>query len=203
MPFWIPVLQSVITVAGAAIVAFGVYAAGRKQSRIETTLEMHEEYYSSDFGRARRQAERFVRLHFDVEWSCNDPYDLPDPERLREGYSQMVRFYHRLAVLMARGRLDRGLASDLFSRELGVWFGIVFEAMSVRQNWWTHRMIFDLARRLSRAGGARLLRDGLDEGRRERRAGKRPAAGNDGVLTETSPTDPSKAPVDSAPTPWE
>lgn len=61
------VLPSVVSVLGSTLVAWAVYRAGRTQDRIQTTLDLHKEYYSPAFATSRRQAEHFCQLQYDSD----------------------------------------------------------------------------------------------------------------------------------------
>ena len=151
-------------VAGSLLVAITVFLANRRQAKIDLTISLYREYYSSDFGRTRYAAERFVRAHGEKDWESWNPYEADDEPELREGYSEIIRFFHRLAVLEREGRLNRALAAQLFSREYGWWDAFLFSRMERRKNWWTKPAIVDLRQRLNIFGGYRLLNEGWRDG---------------------------------------
>lgn len=145
-------LPSALSVAGSGLVAFAVFKAGRTQDRIRTTLELHKEFYSPTFAASRRDAEHFYQLHHERDWGNVNPYELDDPEDKLKGYSEVLRYFHRLSILWQRDRLDEELLSSLFSREMGYWMGLIFEPMSGRTDWWTKSDILKLAAHLGDAG---------------------------------------------------
>lgn len=163
-------LPAIVSVLGSSLVAWAVYRAGRTQDRIKTTLELHKEYYSPSFGTARTQAEHFYQLHHDRDWGAINPYDLDDPEDKLKGYSEVLRFFHRLSILWQRARLDEDLLASLFSREMGYWMGFVFEPMDARTDWWTKPDIKRLAEHLKSSGGD-LYVHGREEGTARRISG--------------------------------
>lgn len=113
------ILPRLVSVVGSTIVAWAVFQAGRTQDRIKTTLDLHKDYYSPAFAISRNTAEHFYQLHHARDWAAANPYDLDDPEDKLKGYSEVVRYFHRLSILWQRERLDEDLVTDLFSRGMG------------------------------------------------------------------------------------
>jgi hypothetical protein len=159
------ILPSLVSVVGSTIVAWAVYRAGRTQDRIKTTLDLHKDYYSPAFAISRNMAEHFYQFHHYRDWAAVNPYDLDDPEDNLKGYSEVVRYFHRLSILWQRDRLDHDLVTDLFPRETGYWMGFVFEPMNARTDWWTKPDIYLLAEHLKRANAVNYsqgFQEGLD-----------------------------------------
>lgn len=156
------VLPSLVSVLGSTIVAWAVFGAGRTQDRIKTTLDLHKDYYSPLFALSRNMAEHFYQFHHANDWSTENPYDLEDPEDKLKGYSEVLRYFHRLSILWQRDRLDDDLLTDLFSREMGYWMGFIFEPMGARTDWWTKSDIYRLAGHLAKSHD-----ENYDQGRRE------------------------------------
>lgn len=157
------ILPSLVSVVGSTIVAWAVFQAGRTQDRIKTTLDLHKDYYSPAFAISRNMAEHFYQLHYARDWTVVNPYDLDDPEDKLKGYSEVVRYFHRLSILWQRERMDEDLVTDLFSREMGYWMGFIFEPMNARTDWWTKPDIYRLAEHLRREKAGNYMH-GLQEG---------------------------------------
>lgn len=156
------------SVVGSIIVAWAVFGSNRQQDEIKTILDMHRDYYSGGLAGKREDAIKFFKLYHSTDWVVNDPYDVSDPENKRDGYSEVLRFFHRLAILNINKRVDRQLTTDLFSRELGFWWGFAFCRMKKRSNWWTGQMVYRLARTLCEQGGWPSFRAGYRSGRKLR-----------------------------------
>ena len=181
------VLQpAIITGSVTLLAAFIVYYITRRQSRIDTTINLHKEYYSFTFAAYRYKAERFFRYHYDRDWSQTDPYKLDDPEGALEGYSEVLRFFHRFAVMYDWKRIDKKLASSLFSREVGYWFGRAFEPMLPRDDWWTKPMIVGLTNKLPRRGDRGAYQEGYAAGLRARASNEVLIKAPDGSLFLTT-----------------
>lgn len=96
-----------------------------------------------------------------------DPYELEDPDALRADDSEVVRFWHRLAVVDEARQADRRPLCAPLSRELGGWFALGFRAVRVRRTWRTGPIIRALAVRLAGRGGRPPLGAGfIDEASR-------------------------------------
>ena len=130
-------LPSLLGIFGSATVALAIYVFGLTQKRIENTLALHNEFYTHGFAESRRAAEHFYLYHHDQAWGEVNPYDLEDPEDNLKGYSEVLRFWHRVSVLWQQHRLDNQLLASLLAREMGYWMGFIFEPMDTRDDWWT------------------------------------------------------------------
>jgi hypothetical protein len=151
---------------GSALVAWGIYRAGLRQERVRTTLSQHEAYYSARFAKERARAAAFFMILNSRYPPGTDPYDTREPKL--SGYSEVIRFWHRLAVLNRHGRIDPELAAELFGYELGWWFGFGFAVMEKRENWRVRPLIVELAKTLRRHGGEALLETGHADGTAKR-----------------------------------
>lgn len=161
---------SVWTALLGASVAISIGWTSRLQARRQATLDLHREYYSHRFAEARLTAARFFKRYPDQDWSKQGPYDLPDPDNTREGYSEVLRFWHRVAVLYENGALDRALTEKLLSRELGHWFGLVFESMRLRKDMYTKDLLFRLRDRFLVGEDPESFRSGYRDGAERRPA---------------------------------
>lgn len=179
------ILPSLVSVVGSTIVAWAVFQAGRTQDRIKTTLDLHKDYYSPAFAISRNMAEHFYQLHHARDWAAVNPYDLDDPEDKLKGYSEVVRYFHRLSILWQRERLDEDLVTDLFSREMGYWMGFIFEPMNARTDWWTKPDIYRLAEHLRREKAGNYTQ-GLQEGVNRRTNGPIRLVRTDGSVVKTT-----------------
>ncbi len=139
-----PALTSAVI---GAVVSWSIFKAGRNQGKRATTLELYKEYYTQSFADDRVKAERFFRKHRRNEWTNVNPYDLDDPEGWRSGYSSVTRYFHRVAILYQQNEIQRDLAHELLSRELGYWFAMSFLPRRDRNDWWTKDAIYDLGAR--------------------------------------------------------
>lgn len=162
----VPALTSV-PIGG--VVSWSIFRANREQGKRNNTLELYKDYYSSDFAEKRVKAEKFFRKNRRSDWAGVDPYELPDSEEWRDGYSAVARYFHRVAVLYERGELNRDLASELLARELGYWFAVAFLPMRKRTDWWTRDAIYGLAREFRTGSYRQLFRRGYLQGCKSKR----------------------------------
>jgi hypothetical protein len=161
-----PILPALISVTGTAVVALLVYRAGQAQNRITNTLDAHREYYNHEFAESRQIALQFFRVNAGRPWSKTNPYDVPDPGGLLKGYSEVLRYFHRLALLWEHNRIEKPIVGQMFAREMGYWMGVAFDPMKEREDWWTKSMIFKLSDdlRASKDGQA-AFQDGFSRGK--------------------------------------
>lgn len=156
-PFW--------AAAIAATVTSGVALAARFQSKRAATLELHKEYYSHDFAEDRRTAERFFQRYPRDQWDVS-PYKFPDPDDTLRGYSQVLRFWHRVAVLYKNYAIDRSLTEKLLSREFAYWWALIFIKMNIRDDMYTWDLLNDLSSSLLIGEGSDSYKQGFNEGRK-------------------------------------
>lgn len=161
---------AILSAAISASVTFGIAYISRHQSRRQVTLDLHKEFYSHEFAEQRGKATRFFKRYATADWSKLSPSELSDPDGTHQGYSQVLRFWHRVAVLYENDALDRPLAQRLLSRELGYWFGLAFEDMRERQGMFTRKLLFGLQYQFEIGESRNLYFAGLRAGRRHRPA---------------------------------
>ncbi len=157
---WTACVGASVTLA----IAFANWWQGKRQA----VLELHREYYSRSFSEDRQTAARFFKRYGGADWSQIGPYALPDPDQTREGYSQVLRFWHRVAVLYQSDALDRMLAQRLLAREIGYWFGFVFEGMEAREDMFTRDLLFAFIGKMRNGRGKAEFENGAADGRRNR-----------------------------------
>jgi len=161
---------SLVSLLGSVSVALLVYRAGRAQSRVQTTLELHREYFCTEFALVRSQADRFIRFNHDKDWSL-EPSAFPDPERAIQSLQQIIRFFHRVAVLRQVGQLNEKLLFSLFAREAGYWAAFIFWPMKDRTGWNTKSSVLDLLDYLKDRTRGGAFAAGVDAGRDRRENG--------------------------------
>jgi hypothetical protein len=157
-------LPSITSAAIGALVSWSIFKAGRSQGKRSTTVDLYKEYYSQAFADDRVKAEFFFRKNRRNDWTGENPYDLPDPEKWRSGYSSVTRYFHRVSILYQRNEMQRDLAQELLSRELGYWFAIAFLPMRDRTDWWTKDAIYNLGRAFFEGKRRDLFRRGYLDG---------------------------------------
>ena len=170
-----------------ACVTVSIFLITRQQSRRQVTLDLHKEFYSHAFAEQRGKATRFFRRYATTDWSRLSPGNLPDPDDNHQGYSEVLRFWHRVAVLYENGALDRSLAQRLLSRELGYWFGFVFEDMRERPDMFTRELLFGLSYQFETGEGKGLYLAGLQSGREHRPVASRAKWTHNGTRWVTDP----------------
>ena len=159
---------ALISAIAALIVALAIWLLGRRRDMRDLTLELHKEYYAKSMRRARHQASNFIRKHCDKNWSDIDPYRLSGSEEEKDGFSEVVRYFHRLGVLYKENEIRKSLIRRLLSREFGFWYSYLFHPMRDRSDWWTKKVILDLDRLFSKKEGSQEYDAGAQSGRLRR-----------------------------------
>ena len=122
----IPILAALITASAGFFVAMAVWILGRRRDQRNLTIELHKQYYAPEMGKARLNAAKLVMLHCDNDWSLIDPYKLSADEIFKDGYSEVVRYFHRFGVLYKEREIRKSLARRLLAREYGYWYHFLF-----------------------------------------------------------------------------
>ena len=137
----------------SATISVALYLTTRWQSKRDLVLDLFKEYYSEPFALRRREATAFMDKHKAVDWTSSDPYIVGAKDPNLEGYSSVVRFWQRAAILYRESELDRGLAQNLLARELGTWSRLLFKPMSVRSNMYVGDLVGQLMTAFRDGGG--------------------------------------------------
>jgi hypothetical protein len=153
---------------GASITA-GIAVINRVQSKRELALSLHKEYYSHEFAEDRLVAGQFMKRHAGHDWTLSGPYQVRDFDGTLEGYSRVLRYWHRVATLYFEGALDRSLTQRLLSREFGHWYGLVFETMERRKDMYTLKLLMAFRDQIAIGEHRDAFDEGLSEGQRRQR----------------------------------
>ena len=163
-------IQTAIITAGASVlIALAVWILGRSRDRRNLTLELHRQYYLPEMGKARLNAAKFITANCHVDWNTIDPYKLLGEESWKDGYSEVVRYFHKVGALARENETNLPLMRRLLAREYGFWYSFLFQPMAGRVDWWTKETILGLVNVFDKAGGKSDYSNGVENGR-ERRA---------------------------------
>lgn len=160
LPFLPPLIGALV----GAVIALLIWRLGRRNDRKKTTLELYRTYYSKDFGAARFLAAEMVRGLPETDWSAKEPFDLKISEAHKDGYSEVVRFFHLLAILYRENEIQRELARKLFAREYGYWLAMLFDRARNRASWWTGPAILELEKHFRSEPASSNFEEGHKEG---------------------------------------
>ena len=163
-----PVIGALFGAALTATVNLAIWMIGRRNDRKSSTLKRYRFYYSREMGEARFKAELLIRKNSHRDWSTFDPYQSESSDDEREGYSEVIRFFHLLAILYEEHEVLRKLTAKLFAREYGYWDGLLFRPMKDRHSWWTGPAIREFGRKIIASEAKSLYLQGLAKGQRQR-----------------------------------
>lgn len=165
----LPIQAALISVSGSLLIAIAIWFFGRRRDQRNLTMELHKQYYSPEIAKARLDCRRFVTSNCNADWSKIDPYSLLAEEVLKDGYSEVVRYFHRLGALYKENEIRKSLARRLLAREFGFWYTFLFQPMADRDDWWTKEAILGLLKLFDEDEGKIDFEKGAISGR-ERRA---------------------------------
>lgn len=137
-PWYIPLLQAFVGLLGTLLGALVAWRVAVRIARQNLTFEMHKEFNGKEMSEHRVRAQSFVRQHrsrnFDEISSTEKVEDLVP-------VWNVMRFYHRLAVVVRHRRVSHALAPELFGGVFVWWYEVCYRAMLLPTGWESAREI--------------------------------------------------------------
>ena len=118
----------------------------RSDARWSDTFAIHREFNSKEFGSNRFTAGRFVKANCGTDWeNVADLSTLKGSDAEVQCIYEVMRFYHRLMILLENDRLVKAQIFPMFGPDFAWWWGFIFERMKHRPTWRTGPSIRALA----------------------------------------------------------
>jgi hypothetical protein len=137
-PWYVPLLQAFVGLLGTLLGALIAWRVAVRIARQNLTFEMHKEFNGKEMSEHRVRAQNFVLQHRSrtfAEISSTEKVDDLVP------IWNVMRFYHRLAVVVRHRRVSHKLVPELFGGVFVWWYEVCYRTMLLPTGWESAREI--------------------------------------------------------------
>jgi hypothetical protein len=124
-------MEAVFGLVGVLLGSFISWLVSEKHAKMQTTFELHRQFYFGDILQSRRPADRALAKYLDKT------YDQFASSLEPEEYSHIwntINFYQRLWVAIEHKQVVTKMVPDLFGEVFMRWYILYFETMLVPVN---------------------------------------------------------------------